>query len=323
MERRSIDLTTISGKGIKSFVFLKSSLYVTVSLAGGGLQDQKQKKQRTPADRTGGENPEWDHPIRIVLESQDQGLVLQFDIMAQGFFGDRLIGRVRVPVADLSPEDPAGAFRSASYLVQTSDRKPNGVLSFLYKMNGGEGRIHNPPPASAAGNSPPKMEYCPPSAAGNSPPKMEYCRPSASISGYYPPPPASAAGNSPPKMEYCRPSASTSGYYPPPPAPALVGYPPAPNPAIHYPAPDTAIHYPAPDTAIHYPPLDPAIYYPPPPEDQGYYPRPYPATAYPAASVGGYYPPVSPVPVHVAYYPPQEPYGYLMEGHRQETYRCH
>ncbi|XP_073099633.1 uncharacterized protein [Elaeis guineensis] len=266
MERRSIDLKTISGKGIKSFALLKSSLYATVFLAGGSgghRPDLKRKKQRTPADRTGGENPEWEHPIRIVLDSQDKGLVLQFDITAHGFLGDRLVGRVRVPVADLLPEDPAGAFHAASYRVQTSGGKPNGVLSFLYKMNGGEGRSLPPDPA------------------------------------VYSPPPTSAAGYTPPKMEHHPPSTSASGYYPPPP----VGYPPAPV------------------SAIYYPPQEPAIYYPPPPVDSGYCPRPYPAIGYPAATVGGYYPPAS--QVHVACYPPQEPYGYLMEDYDRDTYRCY
>lgn len=136
--------------------------------------------------------------------------------MAKGFLGDRLVGRVRVPVSDLSPEVPAGAFCPASYLIQASNGKPNGVLTFLYRMNGGELRIPPPDPAIC---------YPPPaSAAGYYLPKLEYYPPSVSTSGCYPPPPAIGhnALRFPPL------------HYPPP--AAVAGYFPMPYPAIGYPA---------------------------------------------------------------------------------------
>lgn len=234
MDRKWIKLTSISGRGVRSFslLFLKPSLYAVVSV--NGLQ-----KQTTSPDPTGGENPVWFNPVRLDLDGVDgpgQDLVLEFDLMASGSLlvgGDWLVGKVSVPVGELLTEGGDGSVRHVSYQVTAPDGKPNGVLSFSYKFNlpplqrGMDLAVASPPPgayypppeATSAFYPPPPAFYPPPAEVGHYPPTQ-----TPGHVGYYPP-------------------TQTSGhvaYYPPIPPEDVGCYPPPPlvdPPACCYPPP--------------------------------------------------------------------------------------
>ncbi|KAJ6842284.1 leucine-rich repeat extensin-like protein 2 [Iris pallida] len=218
MDRKWIKLTSISGRGVRSFslLFLKPSLYAVVSV--NGLQ-----KQTTSPDPTGGENPVWFNPVRLDLDgvdAPDQDLVLEFDLMASGSLligGDWLVGKVSVPVGDLLTEGGDGSVRHVSYQVTAPDGKPNGVLSFSYKFN--------LPPL------PRGMDL-----AVTSPPPAAYYPPPVATSAFYPPPPPVAVGYYPPTQ-----TPGHVAYYPPIPPEDVACYPPLPPPvdpaACCYPPP--------------------------------------------------------------------------------------
>ncbi|KAK6912891.1 C2 domain [Dillenia turbinata] len=152
-------------KDLKAFNFFqKLTLYVSVSLMsvcpedsntsysdsppkdiGNGNQKKRQKETmmmtiRTPTDREGDGNPEWNHHMRFELNNTDTDRVflLHFEVRHDaGFpFPDRTIGQVRLPLRDLIKGDggAGGVLRFVSYQVRTPDGKPNGVLNFSYRI---------------------------------------------------------------------------------------------------------------------------------------------------------------------------------------------
>ncbi|KAJ6433640.1 hypothetical protein OIU84_017355 [Salix udensis] len=61
-------------------------------------------------------------------------LFIHFDLCHEGvYFGDKIIGEVRVPLKDLIQE-ANGIARFVSYEVRTPDGKPNGMLNFSCKV---------------------------------------------------------------------------------------------------------------------------------------------------------------------------------------------
>ncbi|XP_039124453.1 protein SRC2-like [Dioscorea cayenensis subsp. rotundata] len=229
--RRTLKLKSISCKGLKFFnLFQKPSICATVSLANP--RDRKPiQRHETPVDRDGGENPEWDLPIRFTLEPDRQlDLILRFDLIHKGglLLGDRIVGEVTVLVADLEAEAIPGVVRHVSYQVKSPEGKPNGVLTLAYKIRD--------PKAVISVSAPMSFGYHYPSPSEPPPP---------------PPPPLMSSGNYYPSLEVpalapLLPMASSS-YYPPP-AAVDPGY-------IHWP-----------DPAVYYPPYPPEHvgYYPPP-----------------------------------------------------------
>ncbi|GKV44336.1 hypothetical protein SLEP1_g51529 [Rubroshorea leprosula] len=142
---RFIEFKVISCKDLKSFNFFQKLLvYALVYLAGDDsnqkLDDQKMQQQRTPTDKEGDGNPEWNHEMRFdlgLLEDCDHPLFIHFDLRHEGImFGDKTIGQVLVPMTDLIQDSNAGVVRFVSYEVRTTDGKPNGVLHFSYKVSG-------------------------------------------------------------------------------------------------------------------------------------------------------------------------------------------
>ncbi|KAF5741237.1 hypothetical protein HS088_TW10G00233 [Tripterygium wilfordii] len=151
MEHMSFELKVISCRDIKTFNFFQK---LSVSAVASILhEDQKKKKKKeqqsylqrhkTPVDRDGGRNPEWNHTMQIDLKEIPLNdscifshLYLLFQICCEGIaFGSRNIGEVRVPFKDLIDEFD-GNIRYVSYLIRTKDREPNGLLNFSYKVNG-------------------------------------------------------------------------------------------------------------------------------------------------------------------------------------------
>ncbi|PIA41309.1 hypothetical protein AQUCO_02200009v1 [Aquilegia coerulea] len=102
--------------------------------------------QKTPIDRKGNGNPEWNHQIQFNLkeissfESNLDKLFLEFDFICVNqllVFGGKTIGRVRIPIKELIEDNKynCGVVRFVSYQVVTiNEGTPNGVLEFSYKV---------------------------------------------------------------------------------------------------------------------------------------------------------------------------------------------
>ncbi|RZS07391.1 hypothetical protein BHM03_00038222 [Ensete ventricosum] len=236
--------------------------------------DRPRRTQRlqTTVDRDGGENPEWDQPMRFDVDGDD--LILEFELKDHGGLlpGDKIVGRASVPVTDLAAERLPGAFGRVSYRVLAPDGKPNGVLSFAYRIDGRGANIAPPPPDFLP--SAPVLGYMPPPDPPAIPPPLVYCSPPGSHS-MYPPPVPTATGPSPmypplplePAWSMHPPPPPSESIWspcaPPPPGANRSMYPPPPprpepNWLLFHPAAEPAISYPAPS------PLE-APTYPPPP----------------------------------------------------------
>ncbi|XP_020110116.1 protein SRC2 homolog [Ananas comosus] len=248
-----IDVKTISCRGVKSFVpFQKPYLYAILSLvlAPDDDDDEQQQQQRTPVDLDGGENPEWDHPMRLSFSSPRVGpprpppLLLRFDVAARSIplLGDKVLAAAQVPVAHLlnatAEESPAGALRHLSYELRAPDGKPNGVLTFSFRITtlgvGGGGITDHVDPSFNVGAP---ISACAP----------QYSPPTTNVVLYppldYPPPPE---------------------IYPPPPPPPLF-----PDPEPLYPPPGTRFPFQAHDLELYPPPSVPAPVACYPPQDPG------------------------------------------------------
>ncbi|KAJ0101309.1 uncharacterized protein LOC116110689 [Pistacia vera] len=145
MEWSTLEIKVISCTDLKTFNFFqKLSVYAVVSIADGELKkkEQQQKclqRQKTPIDREGGSHPEWNHLLQFNLRALGDDfshLFVSFDLNCEGVvYGNKTIGKVRVPLQDLIDEFN-GALRFVRYQVRSGDGKPNGVLNFSYKVNG-------------------------------------------------------------------------------------------------------------------------------------------------------------------------------------------
>ncbi|XP_044502591.1 uncharacterized protein LOC123223500 [Mangifera indica] len=165
MELSSIDLKVMYCKDLKGFKFFQK---LTVSCLVSIISDNPDKKlehkqqHRTPADKEGDGNPEWKHEMQFDLKGISihncDHLFIHFELKHEGvMFGNKNIGEVRVPCKDLFL-DSNGNFKFVNYEVRTSDKKPNGVLCFAYKVNGIGFPIthhhHHPPQTSETSHSP-------------------------------------------------------------------------------------------------------------------------------------------------------------------------
>ncbi|XP_044509434.1 protein SRC2-like [Mangifera indica] len=145
MEWSTLEVKVISCNDLKAFNFFqKLSVYAVVSIVDGELKKKKQQqkclqRQKTPIDREGGSNPEWNHLLQINLKALSDDfchLFVSFDLHCEGVvYGNKSIGKVRVPLPDLIDEFN-GAVRFVRYQIRSNDGKPNGVLNFSYKVNG-------------------------------------------------------------------------------------------------------------------------------------------------------------------------------------------
>lgn len=143
MESESMELKLMSCKDVSGFNFFqKLSVYALVSLVSHDPNKKLEpnQQQRTPTVREGDGDPEWNHEMRfdlhqVSVEDCDHAFI-HFDLRHQGvMFGDKDIGEVHVPLKDLV-EESNGVVRFVNYQVRNCEGKPNGVLSFSYKVNG-------------------------------------------------------------------------------------------------------------------------------------------------------------------------------------------
>ncbi|PKI52528.1 hypothetical protein CRG98_027100 [Punica granatum] len=139
----SLELKLLYGKDITAFNFFqKLNVYVAASISSDKPDKKldRAQQQRTPADKEGDGSPEWGHDLRFDLKGIDfrdsNDVFLRLDLFHEGvMFGDKPIGEVRIPLRDLTAQAD-GVARFVSYQVKGIDGKPNGVLSFSYKVNG-------------------------------------------------------------------------------------------------------------------------------------------------------------------------------------------
>ncbi|KAL6654753.1 hypothetical protein ACP70R_008218 [Stipagrostis hirtigluma subsp. patula] len=329
---RRITISSISCRGVRAFVpFQKPPLYAAVSLGG--------RREKTPADPDGGENPDWDGVVVAFDidgddgEQQPEEQLVLFQVKAQvPLLGNKLVGTAGVPVADLAAGGGGGgaALRHVSYQVSAPDGRPNGTLSFAYAVSGGAGGVGPqlkpelcPVPDGARPEQGPSFSCAPPPPPTSAPYPAPATANIAPYGGGYPPP--ASASLYPPLQDLLAPSS-----YPPPPphpvtanppfpAPNSCSYPaPAPAPVTAYPPPPaSSTAYPAPPAQYitSYPP--PTTNYPPPP--LGYPPpasnldpptstyRPPPPNNYPPPPPSGYPPPASNLDPPTGTYPPPAP----------------
>ncbi|XP_047076943.1 uncharacterized protein LOC124687169 [Lolium rigidum] len=161
-EPAAIDITWLSCRGVRSSLpFHTPCLYASVcvtSYAGKSARGRRLHRVKTPTDRVGGENPEWDERLRLHLTddaasspasdsgqespgnnkdgcADDDVLVVRFDLKAEvAVLGDVLAASAVVPLAGLVAD---GRTHRVSYqLAASSDgRQPNGVISFSYAFH--------------------------------------------------------------------------------------------------------------------------------------------------------------------------------------------
>ncbi|GJN36052.1 hypothetical protein PR202_gb24878 [Eleusine coracana subsp. coracana] len=120
-----LEVTLISAKDLKRVTFFsKMRVYAVASISGG---DPRLPTHRTYADREGGRNPMWHAPLRFTIprvgDHHNEALALHVLLRAErrAFgFGDRDVGEVVVPVADLAaapaPDRAAGEQQQQRHL---------------------------------------------------------------------------------------------------------------------------------------------------------------------------------------------------------------
>lgn len=259
-EPAAIDITWVSCRGVRSSLpFHTPCLYASVSVTPSSAKNahghRRPHRVKTPTDRAGGENPEWDAPLRLYLPEpeaspppaklkleagknrKDRGddvLLVRFELKAEvAVLGDVLAASAAVPVPDLVAD---GRTRRVSYQLAGPDgRQPNGVISFSYTFHqrhddnrhqSGDAELVVAPPSPSPTVSSPVAQPPPRTAA---PPRLypaiEWPL-TEEIPIYHTPVPTAAAAV----------ALANSRYYPPPPPSAtpvevkpVAVYPPAPE----------------------------------------------------------------------------------------------
>ncbi|GJM94603.1 hypothetical protein PR202_ga11265 [Eleusine coracana subsp. coracana] len=146
-----LEVTLISAKDLKRVTFFsKMRVYAVASISGG---DPRLPTHRTYADREGGRNPMWHAPLRFTIPRAAAGdhhhhalalhVLLRAERRAFGF-GDRDVGEVVVPVADLAAGEQQ---RHLSYQVRRPvSGRHRGVLHISYRLTDVDHAAAAPPP---------------------------------------------------------------------------------------------------------------------------------------------------------------------------------
>ncbi|CAN6470503.1 unnamed protein product [Victoria cruziana] len=292
MEIKAMELTVHSCKDLQAGFnfFQKMSVYANVWIGN------PKKGQRTPPDRENDRNPEWKHQMRFELDEPADKLALDFEIRKEGGLGDRSIGRVHVPVADLL-EGYEGGVRYVCYQVKGSNDRAAGLLNFSYSLEGKDcGSFHGTNPQEDAGNvSQIGSEWCQaPSAPTVVPESLSAAAPSIlypPTESYYPPPSSSFGSYQPetgcmeahhapirpPSAPYLPIPAEAEGHHHPP--PSLHVWPPHPSRLIdpinpEFPAAQPPLVFPHFPPPFPPPPHPPALPFPPQAHLYHHYPPP-------------------------------------------------
>jgi len=131
----TLEITLTSAKDLKNVnIFSKLETYAVVSLSS-----DPQTRKRTPTDRENGRNPKWNAPMKFQIPASSINQLLNLDIYirAERALGDRIVGKVHVPIKDFVSEarDP-NRVRYMSYQVRRPSGRPKGVINFEYKFDG-------------------------------------------------------------------------------------------------------------------------------------------------------------------------------------------
>ncbi|XP_010249359.1 PREDICTED: protein SRC2-like [Nelumbo nucifera] len=238
MESCNLQLKVVSCRHLKAFNFFqKLSVYAVVSIVSDESQQNQPlqpQKQRTPIDRNGDGNPEWNHEMEFDLKHISfldcDHVFIDFDLRCDGIiFGDKSIGEVRVPFKHLVDEFD-GSVRFASYQVRSADGKPNGVLNFSYKLND-KGKKYPASENENGGFPVPSVEaHYPSPHINNLAPAIHYPYPDIH---YVPPPATGIYYQAPAEVYYPVPAPPP----PPPPIAQVAYYPPPPLTSMVYPTP--------------------------------------------------------------------------------------
>ncbi|XP_047311235.1 protein SRC2-like [Impatiens glandulifera] len=310
MGSRTLEINVRSAKHLNNVNFItKMDAYVHVTIAG----DSYSASQKTPVDREGNTNPNWNSPMNFILDESSVSrnlLSLVFKLRCDRALGDKEIGEVTVPITDLLGHAGEDKPQFVTYQVRMPSGKPKGELNFSYKWGDkvsaplpqpAPEKLEDPVTAYPSVSGPTNISYPPPPPPpGYNLPDPLLAHPGTSAAAYHPQPCGTA-----PEVPYAAPPGGYHYQPQPPPPTAGYGY-------DSYPPPQAGYGYPP-------PPPPPAGYgYPPPPPQAGYgYPPPPP----PAQAGYGYPPP----PPHPGYgYPPPPPqagYGYPpgQQAHHQSS----
>ncbi|CAL5028925.1 unnamed protein product [Urochloa decumbens] len=152
MAYRELELTLLSAQGLKNVnLITRMDVYAVVTISGDPLT-----RQCTPPDPSGGRNPCWNATLRFAVPptaAEASGACLHVLLRAERVLGDRDIGEVVVPLADLLAAAPAAAPgrpqqqpQLASYQVRKVHRwEPRGVLNVAYRLGPVVAPVVEPP----------------------------------------------------------------------------------------------------------------------------------------------------------------------------------
>ncbi|KAF8647282.1 hypothetical protein HU200_065433 [Digitaria exilis] len=139
MAYRELELTLLSAHGLKNVNLLtRMEVYAVVTISGNPLT-----RQCTAPDISGGRNPIWNATLRFAVPPTAEaaaGASLHVLLRAERVLGDRDVGEVIVPLADLLAAAPVGPHQQqqpqvASYQVRKVHRwEPRGVLNVSYRL---------------------------------------------------------------------------------------------------------------------------------------------------------------------------------------------
>jgi hypothetical protein len=134
MAYRELELSLLSAQELKSVnLMTRMHVYAVVSISGDPLT-----RQCTEPDPYGGRNPCWNATFRFAVPPTASGASLHVLLRAERLLGDRDVGEVVVPLADIlagatgaGPQPP----QVASYQVRKVHRwEPRGVLNVSYRL---------------------------------------------------------------------------------------------------------------------------------------------------------------------------------------------
>ena len=137
MNIQGLEVVIKSARGLKDVnLFSKMGVYTVVSIHSDN-NNYNSSKKKTPIDKHGGTNPEWNFPMRFTF---DVAMAMQITLVVKlkarrWIFRNKDIGEVRVPMMELL-ESFVGAKgeKHVSYMVMTPSMKLKGELDFSYKF---------------------------------------------------------------------------------------------------------------------------------------------------------------------------------------------
>ncbi|XP_010269469.1 PREDICTED: protein SRC2 homolog [Nelumbo nucifera] len=146
MERNCLEVTVVSARDLKGVRKLfKMKVYVMVVLASS----DKEHFKRTPIDKEGRTNPNWNFSVTFDVENhsdvQLNEYTLTFKLFCKRKLGDKYIGEVSVPIQDLLRAASGGTDSNSPPVITRPVRLESGytqgVLTFSCRFH--EGSVVN------------------------------------------------------------------------------------------------------------------------------------------------------------------------------------